>query len=59
MKLSQLKEITKSNIFREYLVFAGLSPKSRPFLIYQPIAVNEKLTLTSFSGFFDLSKLCT
>ena len=43
MNLDQLKDTAIGIIFRIYLVwFRKLGPRSRPFLIYQPLAINQK-----------------
>ena len=43
MKHGQLNNIVMGNIFwKHFSLFGGLGPKSRPFLIYQPIAINQK-----------------
>ena len=46
-----------NNFKKKIAWFRGLAPKSRPFLIYQPTAINQKPVIMSFRFFF--IKLCT
>ena len=43
MKLEQLADIDMVNISKNFPFFVGLSTKSKPFLIHQPTAINQKL----------------
>lgn len=59
MKSSQLIDIIMGNISSQYFPwFGGLDRKSIAFLIYQPIAINQKPNMTSL-WFFTLLKVCT
>ena len=52
-------KIVIGSIFREYLArFRGLSPKSRPFLIYQPITINQEPVMLRF-WFLAILKMST
>ena len=48
MKLVQQSEKVMGNIFTKYFSrFEGLGPKSRTFVIYEPIPINQKLITMS------------
>ena len=59
MEVGLLIDIVVGNIFRKNVsLIGGLGPKSRHFLIYQPIAINlEPIMMTLW--FFMLLKMCT
>ena len=57
-RLSQLTDMVMGNVFRKYFLgFEELAPKPRPFLIYQPTAINQKQIMKKF--FLTLLKVCT
>ena len=58
MKIGQLKYLVLDNIARIHTKwFEGLGYKSRPSLIYQPVAINQKLNLMTFC-FFTFLQMC-
>ena len=58
MKLNQLTYTVMVNILKKHNKhFAGLGPKSRPFLNDQPTTMNQKSNVTSLL-FFTLLKVC-
>ena len=59
MKLGKLLDIViEKNFKKDFTLFGGLGPKSRPFLIFQPTTLNPNPTIMKF-GFFTLLKVCT
>ena len=56
--VSERKRLSRPSIFLSFVWVARLGPKSKPFLIYQPIPLYQKPILMSLSGFSNLFWKC-
>ena len=59
MRLGQIIDVVMKNISKKrFAQIGGLGPKSRPFLIYQTTAINQKPIIMRL-GFFTVLKVCS